>query len=156
MTEDAKIKFGEDFKDFKFIVIDEASTSGLNLFIKVDQRLRKLKPQYSLLPFGGLCVYLVWSQLPPVCDQSFYKIGKDCTAKASLLYRQQGEDQRCFIETHERIVTGMITENDYKQLLTHLYTNNLRDNSFKDAVWIMSKNRHLEKRYVSLNLEFKR
>lgn len=83
------MKFEEEFENFKIVIIDESSMLGLNLFFKIDQRLREAKPQYSHLPFGGLSIYLVgdWSQLPPVGDQNLYNVGKtDSTLQASLLY----------------------------------------------------------------------
>ena len=73
---ESKIAFEEELKDMRFIIIDEASMLCLNLFFKVDMRLKEPKQCSSAVPFGGLCVYLVgdWSQLPPVCDRSLYNL----------------------------------------------------------------------------------
>lgn len=54
---ESKMAFEEEFKDLKFVIIDDASMLGMNLFFNVEQRLRKAKPRCSHLPFGGVCVY---------------------------------------------------------------------------------------------------
>lgn len=161
LNSDAKISFEDEFKDIKFVIIDEASMLGLNLFFKVDQRLRDAKPQLANLPFGGLCIYLVgdWSQLPPVCDYSLYTIGKNAkTIQSSLLYlqfkkvffltqimRQMGDEQRSFRETLNRISNGSITELDHQLLSSRFFVNNIGDKSFENAVCIMAKNNDIDK-----------
>lgn len=158
---ESKLSFEDELQNINFIIIDEASMLGLNLFYKVDLRLREAKPQLSHLPFGGLCVYLIgdWSQLPPVCDMSLYNIGKNHkTIQSSLLYsqfkkvfflteimRQSGEEQRLFRDTLNRISIGSTTEIDYQLLSTRFFVNNLNDKSFENAVCIMSKNADIEK-----------
>lgn len=45
----ARIEFQEQFKYIKFFIINEPSMLGLNLFYKVDKRLREAKPLSSHL-----------------------------------------------------------------------------------------------------------
>lgn len=59
--------------------------------------------------------------------------------------RQQEEEQRLFRETLERVAIGEITTDDYKLLSTRFYTNNVGDNSFDDAVQIISKKDSIDK-----------
>ena len=91
LTGETKSTFEDELNDVKLIIIGEASMLGLNLFYKIDRRLRGAKPSHSDLPFSGLCVYLIgdWSQLPPKGDTSLYGKGKTIESiQASVLYTQ--------------------------------------------------------------------
>lgn len=45
MSGEVKINFETDMINIKFVIIDKASMLGLNLYLKVDARLRATKPQ---------------------------------------------------------------------------------------------------------------
>lgn len=55
---DSKLTFETYFEKIKFVIIDEASMLGLNLFYKCDLQMKQGK-QRANVPFGGLCVFLV-------------------------------------------------------------------------------------------------
>uniref|UniRef100_A0A1I8I983 ATP-dependent DNA helicase n=1 Tax=Macrostomum lignano TaxID=282301 RepID=A0A1I8I983_9PLAT len=64
----------EQWKDVRYIFIDEFSMLGQRLLRKVDARLRELFPEHSKQSFGGRSVILIGDvfQLPPVLDTQLY------------------------------------------------------------------------------------
>jgi hypothetical protein len=120
------------WKDCRFIFIDEKSMLGLRQLYWIDCRLRQIFPQQSDIPFGGLNIVLFgdFCQLPPVCELALYdtrpKHSLEITAGQSLyqlfdrtvildqIMRQQGQDDESvqFRAVLEDLRQGIITDNN--------------------------------------------
>ena len=77
----------EAWKDTRLVIIDECSFASFDLFTKIEQHARALKPTqgkgYNF--FGGLNIVYAgdFSQLEPPCSQTVYD--KDCPAFQGVL-----------------------------------------------------------------------
>ncbi|XP_059067728.1 ATP-dependent DNA helicase RRM3-like [Cryptomeria japonica] len=70
----ALFTFQECFRHVKYLLIDEMSSLGPKLLLKIDSRLRQAFPNKQHETFGGLSMILVGDlgQLPPVMDKPAY------------------------------------------------------------------------------------
>ncbi|KAK8777362.1 hypothetical protein V5799_029293 [Amblyomma americanum] len=70
------------FRGVRCIIIDEVSMLSSDLLRQVDRRLRKIRPDRMLEPFGGFDIILCGDmrQLPPVRASEVYKRPKSCGA----------------------------------------------------------------------------
>ena len=124
------------FRSCQLLVIDEKSMIGLYTLYIIDKRLREVKPNSAMLPFGGVSVIIMgdFAQLPPVGDTPLFSckghlshfqcIGKalfkhfDKTIIFDEIMRQQGDDQKNFRQILERLANGNLTKDDWFFLKT--------------------------------------
>ena len=122
------------FEGCEILVIDEKSMIGLYTLYIIDKRLREIRPEKSMLPFGGMSIVLMgdFAQLPPMGDLpmftskselSLYQyVGKalfdmfDKTIIFDEIMRQQGDDQKHFRDILDRLAKGDFTRDDWYSL----------------------------------------
>lgn len=150
----------ENFRNCKFLIIDEMSLIGCALLKKIDRRCRTAKPDSQNISFGGMYVYLFGDikQLPPVSDRPLYseRFGKlSIYNEGQMLFRnmdkyiflntslrQFGNDQQIFRDILDRISNGKVLIEDWKRLMLRT-KQNLNKNelsSFKDAIRLFTTN----------------
>uniref|UniRef100_T1IVW9 ATP-dependent DNA helicase n=1 Tax=Strigamia maritima TaxID=126957 RepID=T1IVW9_STRMM len=157
LTGESLMQFQQSMQNIRYVIIDEMSMLGLNLLLKIDQRLRQAKPESADVQFDGLFVYLFgdFAQLPPVGDKPLYStvyLNHHVQAKALYLsfkkafiltsiMRQVGDDQIQFKHVLFHIANGCIDMDDYNLISTRFLENNydLRE-IFNDSVHLMGKN----------------
>ncbi|OWA50646.1 putative ATP-dependent DNA helicase PIF1 [Hypsibius exemplaris] len=140
---DLKGKAAESFQNrwsrVSYIVVDERSMVGCNLFAAMDVRLRQAKPHASGQSFGGISVILIGDpfQLPPVCDPVLFAPSSNTSTvlvqTGRLLYReftqalvlsipqrQTGIDDESvwFRQFLHRVKYGQVQADDHNRLMT--------------------------------------
>ena len=155
------------FHGCEILVIDEKSMIGLYTLYIIDKRLREIKPQKSMFPFGGISIVLMgdFAQHPPMGDVPMFTskpelshyqyIGKalfDMFEKTVIfdeIMRQKGDDQKHFREILDRLAKGEFTRDDWYFLKTReIYGDgNLSENEIKEffnkGVMLCALNKHL-------------
>lgn len=149
------------------------SMIGLRLFHAIDERLRKIRPQFRDKPFGGISVILFgdFAQLPPVADLSLYQIviNKSPTVQhASQIYResftrafhltQQMRQQELdnvaikFQNALSHLRSGGITKDDWEFFQSKVLTNlpPQAQQEFDDSIILYSTNREVIETNISM------
>ena len=148
----------EQLRDIEYVIIDEYSMLGQNMFGWIDKRLRQITGHLDTI-FGGKSVILIGDpgQLPPVGDKPLYHslpsndIGLqgqfnyylfDKVVKLSVNHRVTGQDQNRvrFRDLLNRLRTGDSTKKDWKLLLTRQPSNVDNISEFDDAVRLFFNN----------------
>lgn len=119
-----------EFKNVRYLIVDEISMVGCTLMAKIDESLRLIFPKCAHLPFGGCSVILVGdpAQLPPVGDATLFGDGIcnsptatrgraafksiDLSIVLESVMRQVGEDQATFRGLLLRLRSGQIAHED--------------------------------------------
>ena len=146
----------EQLRDIEYVIIDEYSMLGQNMFGWIDKRLQQITGYLDTI-FGGKSVILIGNpcQLPPVGDKPLHHslasndIGLqgqfnyylfDKVVKLSVNHRVTGQDhnQVRFRELLNRLRTGNSTKEDWKLLLTRQPSNVDSISEFDDAVRLFS------------------
>lgn len=126
--------FQLQFKDLKFLIIDEMSMVGSRLIYFTERRCRQMHPNVDDY-FGGLFVYMFgdFLQLPPVSDTPAY--AKSCNMSETVTQglgiwksfqkhfklttsHRQAEDIRGFSGMLDRLANGKFTDEDFELLMT--------------------------------------
>ena len=155
------------FKACQLVVIDEKSMIGLYTLYVIDKRLKEVKPENAMLPFGGVSVIIMgdFAQLPPVGDSPLFTSNPrlshfQCTGKLLFkefdrtiifdeIMRQEGEDQKEFRQILDRLANGELKKDDWNILKTReLYGDgNISESEIKEfeenAVMLCALNKHL-------------
>ena len=138
------IKFQEELRHVKYILIDEMSFIGRNLLSCIDSRLRQAFPENSLFPFGGRSIILVGDlgQLPPVMDKPVYacegqvkELWNSFTTVVTLdtIFRQNGQnhEQKRFRHLLMNVRDAIPIVDDWKLLMSR--TDSSLDSSTKES-----------------------
>lgn len=163
--------FQLQFKDLKFVLIDEYSMIGLRLLNKIHYRLCEARGSFNE-PFGGYFIYLFGDlrQLPPVRDLAIYSQPDMDDDRANMGLRlvssiqkfvilkvchRQSSDQR-FGQILDSLSTGNITQPGWQLLLTRRRTLIPADElvHFRNAVRLFPTNKEVieyNKFYLSRN-----
>lgn len=161
ISESEKIKMQNEYKNLKFVILDEYSMIGAKLLCEIDRRLKQITGQKEI-DFGGICIYLFGDirQLPPVLDRVLYKDYKNITKdglsefgrilfvdfEASIFLensmRQKGKDQKVFRELLDRLSAGESTKADYNLLFNRRFScfSKQEMEEFKHAIRLYHKN----------------
>jgi hypothetical protein len=152
----------------EYLIIDEVSMVGCQLMYDISHALSKAKSM-NTLPFGGVNVIFAgdFAQLPPVAEMKLYsefrrsknKGGTTLSEKnafGKLLWlsvqtvvilheikRQNGEENRPFVELLSRLRRGECTRDDYTTLQSRLMTVNRpdwTDNALRRAPVLVTEN----------------
>lgn len=127
----------ENFKNCRFIIIDEMSLVGCSLLRKIDIRSRFAKNNQRE-PFGGMFLYLFGDlkQLPPVFDRAFYGRGFDNQ------YTNLGQDLFRQIEA-SIILTQSFRQQEEEQTLRNIL-DELADGRLQRSSWQILNQRALQ------------
>jgi ATP-dependent DNA helicase PIF1 len=133
LADDSLRKFQKEMENVRFVIIDEMSMVGAELFRFIEMRCREATCVQAL--FGGLMVYLFgdFRQLPPVAVVSLYSSGVssplelqgqllfdgfDRFIELSVCQRQRGDDSEEFRTLLDNIANGTPTDRDYELLMS--------------------------------------
>jgi ATP-dependent DNA helicase PIF1 len=126
--------FQNEMKNVRFVIIDEMSMIGAEMFRLIEMRCREATC-VSDLPFGGFMVYLFGDirQLPPVRVKALFSSGVfnplalqgqmlfdgfDRFIELSVCQRQRGDDSEEFRTLLDNIANGTPTDRDYELLMS--------------------------------------
>lgn len=158
------------FRDVRFVVIDEKSMIDLKTLSIIDDRLRLICPDRSDQAFGGLNILLCgdFFQLPPVTGcplytsrptgpvalkgQGLYR-AFDRTIRLIQVMRQQGEDETAirFRTALSELRESKLSESSWELLCTRVQNQLLPDevDSFQSALRLYYTNEEVRERNYS-------
>lgn len=163
--------FQLQFKDIKFVLIDEYSMIGLRLLNKIHVRLCEARGDFSE-PFGGYFIYLFGDlrQLPPVRDLPIYSRPADDDHFANLGTRLVASIQKIiqlrtghrqsadvqFAQILDSLSTGNLTHAGWELLLTRrrCVLGSVEAEAFRNSIRLFPTNREVvdyNKLYLSRN-----
>lgn len=147
--------FQLQFKDVRFIIIDEYSMIGMRFLHKIHDRLCEAKGS-AVEPFGGYFIYLFGDlrQLPPVRDIAIYlkPIETDSYALFSnglinsiqekiilTVCHRQTQDQHQFKQVLDSVASGTVTPQGWQLLMTRRIAI-VSENHFTNAIHLFPTN----------------
>ena len=145
-------KLQQEFKDVKYLVIDEMSMIGHRMLAWIDKRLRQATGLLNE-PMGGISVILFgdFAQLPPVGDRPLYSLPSSCdlASHGHTIYKifttvvildqilrqsQNDEETNEFRSLLSRLRDGQTTRNDWQLLLKRTPEQATNASDFSDTV----------------------
>ncbi len=130
---EALAKLQEEFKNIRFLIIDEMSMVGLKMLYYLCCRCQEAKG--CMDPFGGLYVWMFgdFRQLPPVMDRPMYDKQPAATeslrgklvfnqftnfVELQMCHRQSGPEAQAFRIMLDNIASGTSTTKDFNLMMT--------------------------------------
>lgn len=130
LSNERRTKFQGDFRDRRYLIIDEKSMISLKLLCWIDRRLREAFPENVNERFGGMSIILCgdFAQLPPVAGTALFATFRP-SAPVELF---EGRD--AYHTLSHTVVLDQVMRQDgndeenlrFKQALTELHTNSIK------------------------------